>query len=127
MRLLDASWSNAALAMALIVPALASGAPLILNCESSTDSTARQFKVDFDNKTVQEINVSPEKNPPGRAEITDSSIRWKTILKLGNENWTVAGSIDRLAGSIRWELSNPGNPHQFQLLTGKCRQATQKF
>lgn len=124
---------SSTLAIALIVPALASGAPLVLNCESSTASTAKQFRIDFDNKMVQEINVSPETNPPGRAEITESSIHWKTIKKIGGaagrplDDWSVVGSIDRLAGTIRWELSNPGNPHQFELLSGKCRQATQKF
>lgn len=123
---------SAALAIALIAPGLAQAAPLVLSCESSTDSTAKQFRIDFDNKTVQEINVTLEKNPSGHAEITESSIRWRTVQKLGDaagglQDWDVVGSIDRLAGSIRWELSNPRNPHQFQLVTGKCRQATQKF
>lgn len=120
---------SATLAIALVAPGLAQAAPLVLSCESSTDSTARQFRIDFDNKTVQEINVTLEKNPSGHAEITESSIRWRTVQKLGDaagglQDWNVVGSIDRLAGSIRWESSNPRNPHQFQLFTGKCRQVT---
>ena len=110
----------------------ANAAPLVLSCESDTNSSSKQFRIDFDGKSVQEIVVLPEKNPAGQAEISDTSIKWKTITRMsdaagGSHDWNVEGSINRLAGTIYWRATNPGNAMQELRFAGKCRQATQKF
>jgi hypothetical protein len=120
------------LAIALVAPSLVLAAPLVLSCESDTNNESKQFLIDYEGKSVQQIAVQPERNPPGQAEISDTSIKWKTIMKVsdaagGIHDWNVEGSINRLAGSIYWRATNPGNYMQELKFSGKCRQATQKF
>jgi hypothetical protein len=135
---------GAALAAALIAQASPAYAEtLVLACED--DSGPRgTFTVDFDRKTVQAGSsvsctvplgggrevVVPDCNPPGRAEITERHISWKTTRKTvdgagGIHNSPAEGSIDRLTGNIVYS-ETPDNSMRWGF-SGKCRRATQKF
>jgi len=104
---------------------------LVLNCENNAHDIARQFRIDEANRTAQEINVPAGANPPGRAEITDSSISWTTIKKMPDgagvlHDFAIKGSIDRLAGRIYLRMTNPANSMQDWTFSGECRQVTKR-
>lgn len=114
---------------------------LTLLCEWEKGGSTT-YSIDLDKKTVtaggggsctwnirgKEI-VVPDCNPPGRAEISDAHIHWKTTSKDmdgagGLHNSLVEGSINRLSGSINYSNNGKFGRSSF---SGKCRRATQKF
>lgn len=132
-------------ALALLLSASPANAEILnLVCDFDDGGTGYTFLIDLDKKAVQENPSSscrwtidgkdiivPDCNPPGRAEITERSINWKTTLKevdaAGDiHNVLIEGSIDRLAGSIFYtRTANYRN--SWRTFIGKCRRATQKF
>lgn len=132
------------LATALFAPSLPTYAEtLTVACENDQGPKGT-FTIDFDRKTVQsgssvsctvplgggrEVVVS-DCNPPGRAEITERHISWKTTRKEvdgagGIHTGTVVGSIDRLTGNIRYDVT-PARSASWGF-SAKCRVATKKF